>query len=50
MIVFGTRIFIIWEIFKILGFVFEVVFVLELVFGILMTEAEVLVAVVLERG
>ena len=30
---FGTQIFIIWEIFKILGFVFEVVLVLELVFG-----------------
>ncbi len=47
MIVFGTRIFIIWEIFKILGFVFEVVFVLELVLGTRMTEAEVLEAVVL---
>ena len=47
MIVFGTRIFIIWEIFKILGFVFEVVLVLELVLGTRMTEAEVLEAVVL---
>ena len=46
MIVFGTRIFIIWEIFKILGFVFEVVLALELVYGILMTEAEVLEALV----
>ena len=40
MIVFGTRIFIIWEIFKILGFV------LELVLGTRITEAEVLEAVV----
>jgi hypothetical protein len=40
---FGTRILIIWEI---LGFVFEVVLALELVYGILMTEAEVLEAVV----
>ena len=44
---FGTQIFIIWEIFKILGFVFEVVLALELVYGILMTEAEVLEAVVI---
>ncbi len=40
MIVFGTRILIIWEIFEI----FE--YVLELVFGMRMTEAEVLEAVV----
>ena len=40
---FGTRILIIW---KILGFVFEVVLALELVYGILMMEAEVLEAVV----
>ena len=40
---FGTRILIIWEI---LGFVFEVVLALELVYGILMTEAEVLEAVI----
>ena len=46
MIVFGTRILIIGEIFKILGFVFEVVLVLEFVFGTRMTEAEVLEAVV----
>ena len=43
---FGTRILIIGEIFKILGFVFEVVLVLEFVFGTRMTEAEVLEAVV----
>ena len=30
---FGTQIFIIWEIFKILAFVLEIVLVLEIVFG-----------------